>query len=224
MGITLEDVKSNLEIVTYFEQGDKFLGAQHINRHCIDHAMLVSKKAGMILRQLGYSQREAELAEIAGYVHDIGNVINRRMHDVAGAMLAYNILSKMGMEPFELAEVMAGIGNHDERYGVAVSNISAAVILADKSDVRRTRVRERDISSFDIHDRVNYAVEKSFLCIKEDKDTNLKQIILELTVDDTITTIGEYFEIFLERMLMCRRAAKMLGATFELTMNETKII
>jgi len=220
MDVTFKEVRDNLEIITYFNMGDKFLNAQNINRHCIDHAVLVSQKAGVILSDLGFPKREGELAQIAGYMHDIGNVINRRMHDVAGSCLAHSILSKMGMPPNELAEIMAGIGNHDERYGVPVNNVSAAVILADKSDVRRTRVREWDTTSFDIHDRVNYSVEQTYMEIEKDS----RKIKLDLTVDGTITSIGEYFEIFLERMLMCRRAAQILNSTFELNMNGTKII
>lgn len=220
MKLTFEDILKNEEIITYFEKGDKFLVARHITRHCIDHAMLVSRKAGDMLEKLGYPEREAELARITGYMHDIGNVVNRKFHDLAGANIAHHILSGLGMDPFETAEVMAGIGNHDELLGEPVSNISAAVILADKSDVRRSRVRNTDKSSFDIHDRVNYAVINSQLEVNPKKRT----MRLDLTTDFETISIIEYFEIFLDRMLMCRKAAAFLDATFELVINGTKLL
>lgn len=220
MKLTFEDILKNEEIITFFEKGDKFLVARHITRHCIDHAMLVARKAGDILEKLGFPEREAELARITGYMHDIGNVVNRKFHDIAGATIAHQILSNLGMDPSETAEVMAGIGNHDELLGEPVSNISAAVILADKSDVRRSRVRNVEQSSFDIHDRVNYAVINSQLEVNPKKRT----IKLDITTDFETISIIEYFEIFLDRMLMCRKAAVFLNATFELVINGTKLL
>ncbi len=170
--------------------------------------------------QLGYSEREAELARIAGYMHDIGNVVNRIDHAQTGAVMAFNILTRMGMDPEEIAPIIAAIGNHDEDTGSAVNTISSALILADKSDVRRTRVRNSDFATFDIHDRVNYAVENSTISV----DPGQRTILLTLTIDTEICSLMDYFEIFLARMLMCRRAADFLNVKFELVINGAKLL
>ncbi|MBC7324222.1 MAG: HD domain-containing protein, partial [Moorella sp. (in: Bacteria)] len=173
-----------------------------------------------VLEHLGYDKRTAEMAAIAGYLHDIGNVISRQDHGQTGALLAYRILSRLGMSVDEVATIIGAIGNHEEAYGQAVNNVGAALILADKSDVHRSRVRNKDISTFDIHDRVNYAVEHSFLRV----DAARKAITLELTIDLAISTPMEYFEIFLTRMMMCRRAAAFLGCQFGLVVNESRLL
>jgi metal-dependent HD superfamily phosphatase/phosphodiesterase len=172
------------------------------------------------MEELGFSEREVELGRIAGYLHDIGNAVNRADHAHTGAILAYEMLSRMGMDCKEAAEIMMAIGNHDEKTGTPVSNISAALILADKSDVHRSRVRNTDIASFDIHDRVNYAVERSIISVnREDKSANLV-----LKIDTEICPVMDYFEIFLTRMTMNRRAAAFLGLQFQLFVNESKLI
>lgn len=188
--------------------------------HSFRHLDLVSHIAGNVLKHLGHKKRDVELASIAGYLHDIGCVVGRHDHGVAGAVMAFNILSKIGADPEDIAVIVSAIGNHEEEYGCPVSNVSAALILGDKSDVHRSRVRNRDISTFDIHDRVNYAVKRSFL--KVDKEQ--KAIILELEIDPEISNIIEYFEIFLVRMMMCRRAAAFLNSSFLLMVNGNKLI
>ncbi|QNO16710.1 HD domain-containing protein [Alkalicella caledoniensis] len=188
--------------------------------HSYRHKNLVSKIASNVLERLGYSEREVELAAIAGYLHDIGNVISRYNHGQTGAMLAYDILKDLGMDPGEIATVISAIGNHEEQYGESVNNVSAALILADKSDVHRSRVRNPDVSTFDIHDRVNYGAVHSFLKV----DTEERKITLELEIDQSITTVMEYFEIFLSRMVMCRRAAEFLDASFGLVINDAKLL
>ncbi|HOQ36241.1 MAG TPA: HD domain-containing protein [Acetivibrio sp.] len=218
--ITLEDIKNNEEVNSFLEIGDKQLAALGYTEHSYRHVGLVSKTAGEILEKLGFSDREVELAKIAGYLHDIGNAVNRVDHAHSGAILAYNILTKMGMSYGEAAEIMLAIGNHDENTGAAVSNISAALIIADKSDVHRTRVRNNDIVTFDIHDRVNYAVESSHVII--DREKNL--VVLELRIDTKICPVMDYFEIFLARMTMNRRAAEFLGLKFQLIINGTYLL
>lgn len=218
--ITLKDVKQNDEIKNFLEAAEKQLGAHGYTEHSHRHVGLVSKNAGDILKNLGYDEREVELARIAGYMHDIGNAVNRVDHAHYGAILAYNILTKMGMSNKEATEIMLAIGNHDENTGTAVSNISAALIMADKSDVHRTRVRNKDFATFDIHDRVNYAVENSKIYIDNDN----KAAILELTIDTKICPLMDYFEIFLVRMTMNRRAADFLGLRFQLIINGTHLL
>lgn len=220
MSITLEDIKKNPEVKILLENGQKHLDVLNFTEHSFRHAEITCKAAGNILREIGCSPREVELAEIAGYLHDIGNSVNRIDHPNSGAILAYNILLRMGMDIEEASQIMLAIGNHDEQSGTAVSKISAALILADKSDVHRSRVRNRDFANFDIHDRVNYAVEKSEIKV----DTNTKLITLDLKIDTTICHLMEYFEIFLVRMMMNRRAASFLGYTFELIANDTKLL
>lgn len=218
--VSYEQIKSDNAIKTYITAADRSLVALGYTEHSFAHVGKVAETAGEILRVLGYSEREVELAKIAGYLHDIGNVVNRVEHSQSGAVLAFRILDRMGMDPEEIAEIVTAIGNHDEGTGVAVSPISAALILADKSDVRRTRVRNADYSTFDIHDRVNFSVVDASLDISRPAE----EIRLSLTIDTTISSIMDYFEIFLGRMTMCRRAAEKLGLQFKLTINEQNFI
>lgn len=218
--ITYEDIKKNKEINTYINKGNDVLGALGYTDHGPRHTGKVAEITSDILLKLGYGERTAELGRIAGYIHDMGNMVNRKEHAQTGAMMAFSVLGRMGMEPSQLADVVSAVGNHDEDCGIAVSPLSAALIIADKTDVRRSRVRNSDISSFDIHDRVNYAVGKSTLAI----DTESGKITLELEIDDNICPVMDYFEIFLTRMLMCRKAADYLHMTFRLMMNGTKIM
>lgn len=218
--IKFEDIKNNNEFNTYIRMGNELLGVLGFTEHSFAHVTKVSEMAAEILTQLNYSEREIELARIAGYIHDIGNVINRVEHAQSGAIMAFNILTKMGMEPEEIAAVVGAVGNHDEDAGIPVSPISAALILADKTDVRRSRVRNKDNSKFDIHDRVNYAVERSRVVI----DAEQRTLTLKMKVDTQICSLMDYFEIFLVRMLMCKRAAQYLEIKFELKANGVKLI
>lgn len=218
--ITLEDIKANEEVRTFLEIAEKQLSARGYTEHSYRHVSLVSKNAGDILTALGYNEREVELSRIAGYLHDIGNAVNRVDHAHSGAMMAYNILVKMGMCPKEAAEIMMAIGNHDESSGAPVSSISAALIMADKSDVHRTRVRNNDFATFDIHDRVNYAVENSQIIISRENEA----AVLTLDIDTKICPVMDYFEIFLGRMTMNRRAAEFLGLKFQLIINGTRLL
>ncbi len=218
--ITIEDVRKYEEVKTFLIIAEKQMDVLGYTEHSFRHVEHVSRTAGKILTSLGFPEREAELARIAGYLHDIGNAVNRVDHAQSGALLAYNILVKMGMPCAEASEIMLAIGNHDEETGTAVSNISAALILADKSDVHRSRVKNRDITTFDIHDRVNYAVESSSLAVCRDK----KSAVLELAIDTKICPVMDYFEIFLARMTMNRRAAEFLGITFQLLINGTRLL
>lgn len=217
--VTLEDLKKDPLLEAYIEGGNRLLEAIGYTEHGLRHVSLVSHIAFNILEKLGYAERECELAAIAGYLHDIGNAVNRAHHAQSGAVLAANILEKHGMDPGELVLVVGAIGNHDEEDGNPVNNVSAALILADKSDVHRTRVRNQEPSTFDIHDRVNYAVERSFLNVY-----TKERIGLELTIDTEICPVMDYFEIFLGRMLLCRKAAEFLGARFELHVNGVKLL
>lgn len=218
--VTIDEVKKNSEVIALLEASDIQMAAKGFTEHSFRHVSLVSIVSGDILEKLGYPDREVELARIAGYLHDIGNSINRVDHAHTGAILAYNILVRMGMDFKEASMVMMAIGNHDEGSGAAVSNISAAVILADKSDVHRSRVRNTDFSTFDIHDRVNYAVESSQVHI----DADSKSAILELRIDTEICAVMDYFEIFLARMTMNRRAASFLGLNFQLMVNGSRML
>lgn len=220
MELTLTQIKKDPLISAYIQKGNEHLGAMGFTEHGFRHAGLVSSISQNILLRLGYSEREAELAAIAGYLHDIGNMVNRKDHGRSGAIIALDYLLKMNMDPLEAASVIGAIGNHEEEYGEAVNNIAAAVILADKSDVHRSRVRNSDIATFDIHDRVNYAAVHSFLNVNAEK----KSITLELTVEDEICPVMEYFEIFLVRMIMCRRAATFLNCNFKIMINDVKIL
>jgi len=218
--LTFADIKNNKEIRAYIEKGNANLGVMGYTEHYLAHAMKASQTASYILGELAYGEREMELARIAGYMHDLGNCINRNDHAHTGGLMAMQILRDLGMDPRDIAVVIAAIGNHDEKTGTAVDPVSAALILADKCDVRRSRVRSRDQSQFDIHDRVNYAAVSSSLTV--DKDA--KVIALDVHLDDTICSVMDYFEIFLERMLMCRRAAEMLGCTFRMMANGIRVL
>lgn len=218
--ITLADVKLLPQVQQYIISSDLHLKAMGYTEHGFRHVGLVSNIAENVMKRLGGTEREIELAAIAGYIHDIGNITGRHDHGKAGAIICLRILEDLGMPYDEVATIVGAIGNHEEQYGEAVNRVAAALILADKSDVHRTRVRRRDVSCFDIHDRVNYAVTCSFLTVDEEQRTTT----LELTIDDQISSVMEYFEIFMERMMMCRRAAKMLDATFALKINGAKIV
>lgn len=218
--ITLEDVRKNRDIRIYMERGNDTLRAKGFTEHSFIHAELVAKNAASILKTLGYSEREQELARIAGFMHDIGNVINREDHAQSSALMAFRLLGDMGMDADEISVIMSAIGNHDEGSGTPVSPVSAALILADKSDVRRSRVRNKDVANFDIHDRVNYSVTQSD--IRVDNDSG--EITLELKIDPELSSIMDYFEIFLERMVMNRRAASLLNMKFCLVINGTKLL
>jgi hypothetical protein len=218
--ITFEDIKSSNEIKTYIEKADIALSAQGFTEHSFAHVGKVAHIANELLIKLGYDRRTAELASIAGYMHDIGNVVNRVDHAQSGAIMAFRILDKMGMDVAEIATIVSAIGNHDESTAVPVNVVAAALILADKSDVRRSRVRNTDCATFDIHDRVNFSVENSSLTLKENK----KEVELKLTIDKEIFEVMDYFEIFLGRMLLCRRAAEYLGLKFRLNINGVELL
>ena len=218
--MTFEEIRQNEEIRTYMEKGNENLGVMGFTEHAMAHAMRSAYTAADILKKLGHTEREIELAKIAGYMHDIGNCVNRTDHAHSGAIMAMGILRSLKMEPADIAVVIAAIGNHDEKTGTAVDAVSAALILADKCDVRRSRVRARTQADFDIHDRVNYAAENSVLHI----DAQERTITLDITLDDAICSVLDYFEIFTQRMLMCRRAAEKLGCTFRLTANGSKVL
>lgn len=218
--MTYEQIKQNEDIRIYISEADASLLALGFTEHSFSHVTLVAEKAGYILEALGYPERQAELARIAGYLHDIGNLVNRIEHSQSGAVMAFRILDKLGFVPSEIATVTTAIGNHDEGTGVPVNPVAAALILADKSDVRRTRVRNTDISTFDIHDRVNYSVLSSELKINEARTL----IKLKLRVDTHISSVMDYFEIFLERMILCRKAAEKLGLQFKLMINEQQLM
>ena len=188
--------------------------------HSHRHISIVSNRAGEILQKLGYPERTVELAKIAGYLHDIGNCVNRTDHAHSGAILAYNILKDMGMPVEERTEIMMAIGNHDEKTGTAVSDISAAIILADKSDVHRDRVTNKNLSTFDIHDRVNYAVTKAELNLNSEE----RKVILNLKIDTKLCPVLDYFEIFMDRTMMSKYAAKYLKIWFELVINDNKLL
>ena len=218
--ITYEEIKQNPDIRTYITKADQSLIALGYTEHSFPHVMKVAELAARILSDLGYSEREQELAKIAGYMHDIGNLVNRVEHSQSGAILAFRILDKLGMDAEEIATVVTAIGNHDEGTGIAVNAVAAALILADKTDVRCSRVRNNDTSTFDIHDRVNYSVTHGEVTVSEDK----KRITLDLTVDTAISPVFDYFRIFTERMIMCRNAAQALGVQFELIINGQTLI
>ena len=217
--ITFEDVKNNETVRTYIRQADESLTALGFTEHGFSHVTRVAAVSKYILSAFDYPERDIELAQIAGFMHDIGNLINRTDHAQSGALMAFRILDKMGMDPEEICAIVTAIGNHDEGVGVPVDAMSAALILADKCDVRRSRVRNQDKNTFDQHDRVNYSVYDSVLDFSEDKT----ELILRLTLDDEFASIMDYFEIFMKRMLMCRRAAQKLGLKFRLIMNDQQM-
>lgn len=218
--ITLDDIKKDIIVDTCIRKGNEYLGVMGFTEHGYRHINLISRIGRNVLERLNYPQREAELAAIAGYMHDMGNVISRYDHGQSGATLAFMVLSRMGMPSEEISTVISAIGNHEEEYGQPVNSVAAALILADKSDVHRSRVRNQDFSTFDIHDRVNYAVEHSFLRVNGETRT----ITMELTIDIEICPVMEYFEIFLSRMVLCRRAADYLKSHFALEINGAKLL
>ena len=218
--INVQTLRCDETIKTYITEADKSLEALGYTEHSFAHVGTVASRASELLSWLGYEKRTVELSEIAGYLHDIGNIVNRVDHSQSGALIAFRILDKYGMDAKEIAAVVTAIGNHDEGTGVPVSAIAAALILADKSDVRRTRVRNNDFSTFDIHDRVNYSVVQSRLILSDDK----KSVTLALEIDTEISSIMDYFEIFLVRMKLCRQAANKLGVSFKLCINDQQFI
>ncbi|MDD6095853.1 MAG: HD domain-containing protein [Clostridia bacterium] len=218
--MTFEQIKNNPAVRTYVKSADESLAVLGFTEHSFAHVTTVAEKAGYILDTMGYPERMVELAKIAGYLHDIGNLINRVDHSQSGGIMAFRILDRMGFPPEEIALIVSAIGNHDEGTGVPVSPLAAALILADKSDVRRSRVRNTELTNFDIHDRVNYSVTKSELKINE-AHTLIK---LKLQIDTHVGSVMEYFEIFMERMILCRKAAEMLGLKFKLMINEQQLI
>ena len=213
-------ILENEEVKAFLKKGNENLGVLGYTDHSEKHCAIVAKRAGMILKEFGYSKREIELAEIAGALHDIGNAVNRKNHGEYGALLANELLKNMGMSLEDRVLVVSAIGHHDESTGGAVDPISAALILADKTDVRRNRVRTKEKASFDKHDRVNYAVTSATVKLNPEKHV----ITLDLEIDESICTMYEYFEIFLGRMMMCRQAAEMLGAKFKLLANGSKVL
>ena len=220
MNITIDEVKHNHKVKTYIERADESLIALGYTEHSFAHVGMVAEKAREIMETLGYPQRDAELAEIAGYLHDIGNVINRIEHAQSGAVMAFRILDEMGFDAEETSTIITAIGNHDEATAFPVNPVAAALILADKTDVRRTRVRNQDMRRFDIHDRVNYAVEKARTELSEDHQA----VVLTLEIDTAISPVIDYFEIFLDRMMLCRKAAEKLELSFRLVVNGQQVL
>ncbi len=218
--MTYKEIRNNPEVKALIKRGDDNLGILGFTDHSEAHCAVVAEHAAMILKEFGYAEHEQELAKIAGFMHDIGNAVNRNRHAEFGAILANDILRDTDMSIEDRMLVMSAIGNHDESTGGPLNPISAALIIADKTDVRRNRVRNQDFATFDKHDRVNYAVTAAKLQI----DIEKKVIMLDLQIDEQMSTMYDYFEIFLERMLMCRRSAEMLGAKFKLTANGSKVL
>ena len=218
--LTYDEVTQSEAIRTYITRADQSLAALGYTEHSFAHVMHVAETAKYILETLDFPPRTVELARIAGYLHDIGNLVNRVDHSQSGAVMAWSILNDMGCDPAEIATIVTAIGNHDEGNGVPVNEVAAALILADKADVRRSRVRNTDTTTFDIHDRVNYSVKKSQLKINEDRTL----VKLKLTVDTKYGSVMDYFEICLERMLLCRRAAEFLELTFKLDINGLNLL
>ena len=218
--ITFQSLKENEDIREYIRRADRNLAEMGYTKHSFGHVTKVAEGAAEILGVLGYDDRTIELARIAGFMHDIGNVVNRSDHAQSGAIMAFQILTGLGMSAKEVAYVVSAIGHHDEGTAFPVNAIAAAVILADKSDVRRSRVRNKEIATFDIHDRVNYAVEKSSLILNRSART----ISLALSIDTSICAVMDYFEIFLTRMILSKRAADHLGLTFKLEINGTQFL
>ena len=218
--LTFGEVKNNAAIRTYIQRADESLIALGFTEHSFAHVTVVAENAGYILRTLGYPERTVELARIAGFLHDIGNLMNRIENSQSGAVMAFRILDNLDCDPEEIATIVTAIGNHDEGTGQPVNAVAAALILADKSDVRRSRVRNQDPSTFDIHDRVNYSVKESQLKINGEHTL----IKLKLSVDTKYGSVMDYFEIFMGRMLLCRKAAEKLGLQFKLMINEQQLI
>ena len=215
-----KEIRENKEINAYLKKGDANLGLLGFTDRSQAYCVHVAHQAGKILERFGYSEHEIELAKIAGYMHDIGNAINRTHHAEYGALLANDLLKDTNMSLEDRITVISAIGNHDESTGNPEDVISSALIIADKTDVRRSRVREKEQAAFDIHDRVNYAVTDAKLKIEKDRSV----IVLNLQIDEKICSMFDYFEIFLERMLLCRKSAEVLGTTFKLTVNGRKVL
>lgn len=218
--VTISDVSGDPQVTAYIEVADEYLGAIGYTEHGFRHASLVSHISGNILRRLGYDERTAELAEIAGYLHDIGNCVGRELHGVSSAMLAKGCLRELDMEPREIAHVLNAIGQHEEEFGTPANPIGAATIIGDKADVHHTRVRNPDPVAYDIHDRVNHSAKRSFLRV----DGEARTLTLEIDIDTDQSQVMEYFEIFLSRMQMCRVAAEVLDSTFHLVINGSKLL
>ena len=217
--VTWKDVVNDNAVKTYIQKADESLIALGYTEHSFAHVGKVAELAGRILKTLGYSEREVELAKIAGYLHDIGNVINRVDHAQSGAVMAFRILDRLGMEPEEISTVITAIGNHDESTAFPVNPVAAALILADKTDVRYTRVRNQDSATFDIHDRVNYSAKQSEVTVVPDS-----HLELNLVIDTEVCAVMDYFEIFMGRMILCRKAAEKLGLAFRLVINGQRIL
>lgn len=220
MNVTFDMIKNNEKVRTYIKKADESLNSMGFTEHSFAHVTCVAETAANLLRELGYDEREVELARIAGYLHDIGNVINRVDHAQSGAMMAFRLLDNMGAEPEDIATIITAIGNHDEKTAYPVNSVAAALIIADKTDVRESRVRNKETIAFDIHDRVNYAVKRAAVKLNEEKT----EIQLRLNIDTAICSVAEYFEIFLDRMLLCRKAAEKLGVNFILRINGQKLM
>ena len=218
--VTYDQIKHDEAVKAYITAADESLRALGYTEHSFSHVQRVALTAAYILESLGYDKHTVELAKVAGVLHDIGNLVNRTEHSQSGAVMAFRILDHKGMAPADIATVVTAIGNHDEGTGVPVNAVAAALIIADKSDVRRSRVRNNDFATFDIHDRVNYSVTSSALNVNADE----KWILLDLVIDTDISPVMDYFEIFLGRMVMCRRASDMLGLEFRMTINSQRII
>ena len=218
--LTYDTVSKSNTIRTYITRADESLGALGFTEHSFAHVIHVAKTAGYIMQTMGYDERTVELSKIAGYLHDIGNLVNRKDHSQSGAVMAWSILNDMGCDPAEIATIVTAIGNHDEGTGVPVNPVAAALILADKADVRRSRVRNKDEATFDIHDRVNYSVQDSSMTINEEKT----QVTLKLSVDTKYGSVMDYCEIFMGRMILCRKAAQTLGLEFKLIINGQHLI
>lgn len=216
--VTYEDVKNNPDIRAYISKAAESLIALGYTEHSFAHVTKVATTAAKILHTLGYSEHEIELVKIAGYLHDIGNIVNRIDHAQSGAVMAFRLLDRMNMPPEDIATVVTAIGNHDESTAFPVNSVAAALIIADKTDVRRSRVRNRSVAQFDIHDRVNYSVTASEVIIAQES------ICLELTIEQEYCSVLEYFEIFLTRMLLCRKAAEALGVEFSLVINGQRMM
>ncbi len=218
--ITFEQIRENPAIRAYIQEADRLLEALGYTEHSFAHVGRVADTAKYILTTMDDPAREAELAEIAGWLHDIGNIVNRHDHAQSGALMAFRLLDNLGMEPREIAKIVAAIGNHDEGTAEPISAIAAALILADKTDVRYTRVRAQDAAAFDIHDRVNFAVREANTAIDGEK----KNIALDMAIDTQYCSVMDYFEIFLGRMLLCRRAAEYFGLSFRLSVNGQRLL
>jgi len=218
--MTYEQIRRNPEIREYISRADESLRVLGYTEHSFAHVTIVAERAGYILQTLAYPEREVELAKIAGYLHDIGNVINRVDHSQSGAVIAFRFLDKMDFNPSEICTVISAIGNHDEGNGVPVNPVSAALIIADKADVRRSRVRSPEDIHSDIHDRVNYSVQNADIQI----DLNNRELILNLDVDQNVSSVMEYFTIFMNRMHMCQKASDSLGLCFQLIINGQKMV